>query len=133
MRAQAEGPTLAEQAGSGHPGTAMSLAPAALDRSADGGTPEVILIATGSEVPIALAARALLAASQVTARVVSMPCLEWFAEQDEGDAGVSVGLDHFGASADDQKLSAEFGVTAQRAAQAALTSLAAAAGRPVRS
>ncbi len=120
---------------------------------ADGGTPEVILIATGSEVPIALAARLLLRDSGVAARVVSMPCLEWFAEQDDtyrervlpasvrarvsieagitlgwreyvGDAGASVGLEHFGASADYQKLYAEFGITAERAAQAALASLA---------
>ncbi|MGH3301074.1 MAG: transketolase [Streptosporangiaceae bacterium] len=125
---------------------------------ADGGTPEVILIATGSEVQIALAARVLLRASGVAARVVSMPCLEWFAEQDDdyreqvlpaavrarvsieagitlgwrayvGDAGASVGLDHFGASADYKKLYAEFGITAERAARAALASLATLTGR----
>ncbi|HXW86754.1 MAG TPA: hypothetical protein VEJ42_00700 [Streptosporangiaceae bacterium] len=50
---------------------------------ASGGTPEVILIATGSAEQIALAARAPFAASQVTARVVSMSGLEWFAEQDD--------------------------------------------------
>ncbi len=150
----ADGPGLASAEGTAHGGYVLA--------EAEGGTPEVILIATGSEVQIALAARALLAASQVTARVVSMPCLEWFAEQDDayreqvlpasvrarvsieagltlgwreyvGDAGVSVGLDHFGASADYHKLYAEFGITAERAAQAALTSLAAAGGRPVRS
>jgi transketolase len=120
---------------------------------ADGGLPHVILIATGSEVQIALAARELLADSGVAARVVSMPCLEWFAEQDDhyreqvlpasvrarvsieagitlgwreyvGDAGACVGLEHFGASADYKKLYAEFGITAERAAQAALASLA---------
>ena len=120
---------------------------------ADGGPPEVILIATGSEVQIALAARGLLRDNGVAARVVSMPCLEWFTEQDEGyreqvlpgavrarvsieagitlgwreyvgDAGASVGLEHFGASADYQKLYAEFGITAEHAAEAALASLA---------
>ncbi len=49
----------------------------------DGGTPEVILIATGREVQIALAAQALLRGSGVAATVVSMPCLKWFAEQDD--------------------------------------------------
>jgi transketolase len=125
---------------------------------ADGGTPVVILIATGSEVPIALAARELLRDTGVAARVVSMPCLEWFAEQDDdyheqvlpaavrarvsieagitlgwreyvGDAGASVGLEHFGASADYKKLYAEFGITAERAAEAALASLARLTGR----
>jgi transketolase len=120
---------------------------------ADGGTPAVILIAAGSEVPIALAARDLLRGGGIAARVVSMPCLEWFAEQDEtyreqvlpaavrarvsveagiglgwrgyvGDAGVSISLEHFGESADYRKLYAEFGITAERVAQAALTSLA---------
>ncbi len=120
---------------------------------ADGGAPAVILIATGSEVQIALTARTLLRDSGVAARVVSMPCLEWFAEQDDdyreqvlpasvrarvsieagitlgwreyvGDAGASVGLEHFGASADYQKLYAEFGITAEHAAEAALASLA---------
>jgi transketolase len=128
---------------------------------ADGGTPDVILIATGSEVQIALAAQELPRASGIAARVVSMPCLEWFAEQDDdyreqvlpapvparvsieagitlgwrqyvGDAGASVGLEHFGASADYKKLDAEFGITAERAAQAAhasLATVAAAGGR----
>jgi transketolase len=114
---------------------------------------DVILIATGSEVAIALDAREQLAADGISARVVSMPCVEWFEEQDEsyrrevlpptiparvsveagitapwrlfvGDAGTSVGVDHFGASADYRKLYQEFGITAERVAAAARDSLA---------
>jgi transketolase len=118
---------------------------------ADGG--DVILIATGSEVSIALDARQQLAADGISARVVSMPCVEWFTSQDEsyrrevlpptirarvsveagitepwrlfvGDAGASIGVDHFGASAAYQKIYQEFGITAERAAAAARDSLA---------
>src|SRR6266700_398383 len=114
---------------------------------------DVILIATGSEVPIALEARELLAADGVSARVVSMPCVEWFTEQDEsyqrevlpptirarvsveagitppwklfvGDAGASIGVDHYGASAAYQKIYEEYGITAERVAAAARDSLA---------
>jgi transketolase len=114
---------------------------------------DVILIATGSEVSIALEARELLAADGVSARVVSMPCVEWFTEQDEsyrrevlpstirarvsveagitppwklfvGDAGASIGVDHYGASAAYQKIYEEFGITAERVAAAARDSLA---------
>jgi transketolase len=114
---------------------------------------DVILIATGSEVAIALEARDQLAADGVSARVVSMPCVEWFNAQDEsyrrevlpstirarvsveagitepwrlfvGDAGASIGVDHFGASAAYQKIYQEFGITAERAAAAAHDSLA---------
>jgi transketolase len=114
---------------------------------------EVILIATGSEVSIALEARDQLAADGVSARVVSMPCVEWFNDQGEsyrrevlpatirarvsveagitapwhlftGDAGASIGVDHFGASADYKKLYQEFGITAERVAAAARDSLA---------
>ncbi len=117
-----------------------------------GGT-DVILIATGSEVPIALEAREQLATEDVSARVVSMPCVEWFNDQDEsyrrevlpatirarvsveagitepwrlftGDAGASIGVDHFGASADYKKLYLEFGLTAERVTAAARDSLA---------
>ena len=117
-----------------------------------GGT-DVILIATGSEVPIALEAREQLAADGISARVVSMPCVEWFNDQDEsyrrevlpptiparvsveagitapwklfvGDAGASIGVDHFGASADYKKLYQEFGITAERVTAAARDSLA---------
>jgi transketolase len=118
----------------------------------DPGQPEVILIGTGSEVQIAVHARELLAAEGISARVVSMPCVEWFHEQDAsyqeevlpaavrarvsveagitppwkeivGDAGESVGVDHFGASASYMKLYEEFGLTAERVAEAAKTSL----------
>jgi transketolase len=114
---------------------------------------DVILIATGSEVPIALEARELLSGEGISARVVSMPCVEWFDEQDEsyrrevlpptirarvsveagitppwklfvGDAGASIGVDHYGASAAYQKIYQEFGITAERAAAAARDSLA---------
>jgi transketolase len=117
------------------------------------GGSDVILIATGSEVAIALEARGLLAADGVSARVVSMPCVEWFNGQDEsyrwevlppmirarvsveagitepwrlfvGDAGGSIGVDHFGASAAYQKIYQEFGITAERVAAAARDSLA---------
>jgi len=120
---------------------------------ADGGTPEVILIATGSEVQLALEARDLLQREGTAARVVSLPCVEWFAEQDAsyqeevlphairarvcveagiglgwrafaGDFGECVSLEHFGASAAYQTLYEEFGITAQRVARAARTSLA---------
>jgi len=114
---------------------------------------DVILIATGSEVAIALEAREQLAAEGVSARVVSMPCVEWFEAQDEayrrevlppavrarvsveagitppwclftGEAGASIGVDHFGASAAYQKIYQEFGITAERVAAAARDSLA---------
>jgi transketolase len=117
------------------------------------GGDDVILIATGSEVPIALEAREQLAAEGVSARVVSMPCVEWFDDQDEsyrrevlpptirarvsveagitapwrlftGEAGASIGIDHYGASADYKTLYQEFGITAERVAAAARDSLA---------
>jgi transketolase len=118
-----------------------------------GGDPAVILIATGSEVQIALAARDQLAADGIAARVVSMPCVEWFAAQDAsyqeevlpahvrarvsveagialgwraytGDAGEAVSLEHFGASADYQDLYEHFGFTAEKVVAAAMSSLA---------
>jgi transketolase len=118
---------------------------------------DVILIGTGSEVQIAVAARELLAADGISARVVSMPCVEWFKEQDAsyqeevlpaairarvsveagitppwkvfvGDAGESVGVDHFGASAAEAVLYKEFGLTAEAVAAAAKTSIAKARG-----
>jgi transketolase len=124
---------------------------------ADGGDPRVILIGTGSEVQIALAARDQLQADGVATRVVSMPCVEWFADQDAayrdevlppavrarvsveaglalgwrqfvGDLGESISLEHFGASADYRKLYEEFGITADAVAQAARASLARASG-----
>jgi transketolase len=109
---------------------------------------DVILIATGSEVSLAVEARSELAKDGISARVVSMPCVEWFEAQDSvyrnevlpssikarvsveagitppwrvfvGDEGASVGIDHFGASADYKRLYAEYGITAERVAAAA--------------
>ncbi|WP_295830847.1 transketolase [uncultured Microbacterium sp.] len=122
---------------------------------AKNGEPDVILIATGSEVQLAVEAREKLAAEGVHARVVSAPSLEWFAEQDEayresvlpssvkarvsveagsalgwagivGDAGRSVAIDHFGASADYKTLFQKFGITTEHVVKAAHESLAAA-------
>ena len=119
------------------------------------GTPDVVLVGTGSEVQLAVEARAILAADGVQARVVSMPSREWFDKQDDtyresvipagvkarvsveagvaqgwreivGDAGRIVSLEHFGASADYKKLYAEYGITAEAVAQAAKESIAAA-------
>jgi transketolase len=118
---------------------------------------DVILIGTGSEVQIAVAARELLAADGISARVVSMPSVEWFNEQDAayreevlpaamrarvsveagitppwkvfvGDAGESVGVNHFGASAAEAVLYREFGITAEAVAAAAKKSIARARG-----
>ncbi len=119
---------------------------------AESGAPDVILIATGSEVSIAVDARDLLAKKNISARVVSLPCLEWFNAQSKsyrervlppsvrarvsveagiaqgwrdlvGDAGRSVSLEHFGASADQATLYREFGITAAAVAKAAQDSL----------
>jgi transketolase len=121
------------------------------------GTPQVILVATGSELQVAVGAREQLEADGVPTRVVSMPCREWFAEQDDdyresvlpaavkarvsveagvaagwrdvvGDAGRSVSIEHFGASADAATLFREFGFTPENVASAAKESIAAAAG-----
>ncbi|CAB4594636.1 unannotated protein [freshwater metagenome] len=109
---------------------------------------DVILIATGSEVQLAVAAREELAQKGIGARVVSAPCLEWFADQPLdyreavlpprvtarvsveaglalgwsaliGERGHSVSIEHFGASADYQTLFAEFGITATAVVAAA--------------
>ncbi|MBT2414754.1 transketolase [Streptomyces sp. ISL-12] len=124
-------------------------------RDASTGTPEVILIATGSEVQVAVAARELLEAGGTPTRVVSMPSVEWFDEQPRayresvlppavkarvaveagialtwyrfvGDAGRIVSLEHYGASADAKTLFTEYGFTAENVAAAARESLAAA-------
>ncbi|WP_330236680.1 transketolase [Streptomyces sp. NBC_00566] len=121
---------------------------------AEGGEPEVILIATGSEVHVAVEAREQLQAEGVPTRVVSMPSVEWFEEQDQGyresvlppsvkarvaveagigltwhkyvgDAGRIVSLEHFGASADGKLLFREFGFTPENVADKARESLAA--------
>ena len=126
---------------------------------AGGGAAQVILIGTGSEVQIAVAARERLQAEGIPTRVVSMPCVEWFEEQDRayrdsvllptvrarvsveagialtwyryvGDAGRTVSLEHFGASADYKVLYKEFGLTDDAVVTAAHESLAdVAAGR----
>ncbi|MEU0150082.1 transketolase [Streptomyces sp. NPDC006288] len=126
---------------------------------ASGAAPDVILVATGSEVQIALDARTRLGEEGLAVRVVSMPCREWFAEQplsyqDEvlppavrarvsveaavgqgwrevvGDAGRIVSLEHYGASADYQRLYEEFGITAEAVAAAAHDSIRDAAEAP---
>ena len=113
---------------------------------------QVILIATGSEVHLALSARENLAQAGIKARVVSAPCLEWFKEQPDayqnqvlpkyikarvsieagiaqpwyefiGNAGVAVSLEHFGASASASVLFKEFGITVDTIVNAAKTSL----------
>ncbi|NIH80004.1 transketolase [Amycolatopsis viridis] len=120
---------------------------------ASSGTPEVVLMATGSEVQLAVEARKTLEAEGVPTRVVSVPCVEWFEAQDEsyresvlpsgvkarvsveagiaqpwyrwvGDAGEIVSIEHFGASADYQTLFREFGFTADAVVDAARRSLA---------
>jgi transketolase len=127
---------------------------------AKNGTPDVILIATGSEVQLAVEARETLEAEGISARVVSMPCLEWFNAQDEsyrdsvlprsvrarvsveagiaqswtgivGDAGRSISLEHFGASADYKTLYRKFGITADAVVAAAKDSLESAASDPL--
>ena len=117
------------------------------------GTPDVVLIGTGSEVQLAVEAKKTLEADGVKARVVSMPCVEWFDAQDAayresvipagvkarvsveagislpwhrltGDAGVNVSIEHFGASADAATLFREFGFTAEAVVDAARRSIA---------
>lgn len=110
--------------------------------------PQLILIATGSEVQFAVEARVSLEAEGVSTRVVSMPSVEWFQQQPKeyresvlpsgvkarvsieaglssgwrelvGDAGKSIGIDHFGASADYKTLYREFGITTEAVIAAA--------------
>lgn len=117
-------------------------------QEASNGNPDVILIATGSEVQFAVAARTELESQGISARVVSAPCLEWFDEQSSeyresvlpssvkarvsieagltmgwrkyvGDQGASIGIDHYGASADYATLYREFGITTEAVVAAA--------------
>ena len=110
--------------------------------------PDLILIATGSEVQFAVEARLILEAEGISTRVVSAPCLEWFDGQSQdyqdavlpkdvkarvsieagvtagwrkyvGDSGESIGIDHYGASADYKTLYREFGITTEKVVQAA--------------
>ena len=119
------------------------------------GIPDVVLVGTGSEVQLAVEARKMLAEDGVAARVVSMPCREWFDAQEAsyretvipptvkarvsveagvaqgwrevvGDYGRIVSIEHYGASADFQRIYTEFGVTATAVANAARDSIAAA-------
>jgi transketolase len=118
---------------------------------------DVILIGTGSEVQLAVAARELLAKEGISARVVSMPSVEWFKQQDVayqetvlpaamkarvsveagitepwkafvGDAGLSIGVNHYGASAAAEVIFEKFGITADAVAAAAKVSITAAHG-----
>ncbi|GII65874.1 transketolase [Sphaerisporangium krabiense] len=117
------------------------------------GQPKVVIIGTGSEVELAIGARRILEDEGIPARVVSMPCVEWFNAQDDaykqlvlppsvrarvaveagialgwrqfvGEEGEVVSLEHFGASAPYKTLYEQFGLTAERVATAAKGSLA---------
>ena len=119
---------------------------------ASDGSPQVVLIATGSEVSLAVSARERLEADGVPTRVVSMPCVEWFDQQDRdyrtsvippsvrarvsveaavaltwhrfvGDDGECVSIEHFGASADYTTLFEKFGFTTDAVVDAARRSL----------
>ena len=119
------------------------------------GTPDVIIMASGSEVSVALEACEALAGEGVKARVVSVPCLDWFEQQDAkyreevlpsavkarvsveagiampwyrylGDAGRAVSIEHFGASAPGDFLFKEYGIDADHVVAAAKESIAAA-------
>ncbi|GAB3293415.1 transketolase [Parasphingorhabdus pacifica] len=119
---------------------------------ASSGTPEVVLIGTGSEVQLAVEARKVLEADGVATRVVSMPCVEWFDAQDAAyreqvlpssararvvveagiaqpwyrfakDSGEIVSIEHFGASADYKTLFEKFGFTTDAVVEAARRSL----------
>jgi transketolase len=107
----------------------------------DAENPKAILIATGSEVSMAMDTQSALAAEGINVRVVSAPCLEWFAEQDQaykdsvlspgvvkvsievgiaqgwreliGDSGVAISLEHYGASGDAKRLFKEFGFSVE--------------------
>ncbi|KRB73971.1 transketolase [Nocardioides sp. Root190] len=122
---------------------------------AEGGEPDVVLLATGSEVQLAVTAREQLKTEGVNARVVSLPCLEWFDAQTQayrdavipptvkarvsveagvkqgwreyvGDAGRIVSIDHYGASADAGTLFRQFGFTPEAVVAAAKESISAA-------
>ncbi|MEN9736919.1 MAG: hypothetical protein RJA26_152 [Actinomycetota bacterium] len=139
----------ADETGSVYAGAENTAKGAYTLLEAASGKPEVILVATGSEVEIAVAARLQLEAQGVATRVVSAPCLEWFDEQPAayreqvlpaavkakvsveaglslgwnkyvGPFGKSVSIEHFGASADPKTLYREFGMTAEAVVAAAL-------------
>src|ERR1035437_1107344 len=149
-------PTLDRQTFASADGTAKG-AYVLIDGTA-GSVPEVILIATGSEVSIAVAARQTLQSQGISTRVVSMPCREWFEACDQsyrdevlpprirarvsveagvplgwrdfvGDAGRIVSMAHFGASADGATLFREFGFTPAAVVAAAQESIHSAGGK----
>jgi len=126
---------------------------------APGGAPDVLLVATGSEVQYAVEARSKLAEHDIAARVISMPCREWFDEQDDayrdsvipphlrarvsieagvgqcwrdivGDAGEIICIEHYGASAAGAVLFEKFGFTADAVVAAARMTLTAARQAP---
>jgi transketolase len=123
----------------------------------EGGLPDVVLVGTGSEVQLAVKARESLAEKGIRARVVSMPCREWFEEQEAsyretvipptvkarvsveagiaqgwreivGDHGRMVSIEHYGASADYERIYREYGITAEAVAAAAEDSIRVATG-----
>jgi len=108
----------------------------------DAHNPKAVLIATGSEVSLAIDVQSALASEGIAVRVVSAPCLEWFSEQDQsykdqvlppsiklkvsievgiaqgwhqliGDGGIAISLEHYGASADAKRLFKEFGFSVE--------------------
>jgi len=152
-------PTLDREVFASAEGTARGAYVLAEGSGESGGLdPDVILIATGSEVSIAVAARQTLQSQAVSTRIVSMPCQEWFAAQDQsyrdqvlpravrarvsveagvpmgwrevvGDAGAIISIDHYGASADGATLMREFGFTPAAVVAAAQESIQAAGGK----
>jgi transketolase len=123
----------------------------------DGGLPDVVIVGTGSELQLAVAARTRLAEDGIRARVVSMPCREWFDGQDAsyresvipppvkarvsveagiaqgwrelvGDHGRIVSIEQYGHSAEFSRIFTEYGITADAVASAAQDSIAAATG-----
>ncbi|WP_058235681.1 transketolase [Devriesea agamarum] len=126
-------------------------------KEASSSTPDLILLATGSEVQIAAEAQKVLEGEGIATRLVSVPCLEWFDEQDQayqdevlppsvtarvsveagiampwyrllGAHGRAVSLEHFGASGDSKTLFREFGFTTEHVVERAKESLTAARG-----
>jgi transketolase len=118
----------------------------------DSGLPDVVLVGTGSEVQLAVQAREQLQEQGIRARVVSMPCREWFDEQPSsyretvipptvkarvsveagvaqgwrevvGDHGRIISIEHYGASADFARIYREFGITAEAVTAAAEDSI----------
>jgi transketolase len=149
-------PTLDRETFSSAEGTAKGAY--VLAEGTGSGLPHVVLIATGSEVGIAVAAREVLESQGVSTRLVSMPCREWFEAQDQGyrdevlpptvrarvsvEAGVSMGwrdlvgdtgqiisIEHYGASADAATLFREFGFTPDAVVAAAQESIRATKSR----